>query len=236
MNTPDWLQNIKPGPSFSDEMVRAVMRGDKTQTRRMIQDPPTQPFTLTKVRGRGVGIEERLPDGGSKISQYAPYQPGEIYYLREGIEKCCYHAAYTATGDAVKADTDIGVMMWEKSSGEPYKVDKLPGIYMPRRAARTFLRITDVWVERVQDIGREGVIAEGAVTEQELVSKMPVCLNPATPREELERLLDLIAREEYWQPLWCDINGQDSWKANPLVWVLGFETVTREEAKGENDE
>ncbi len=241
----EWLQHIDPGPSFSDEMVRAVMEGRKTQTRRVINMPEANLDNERLVNLDGWEVECQDLNGETFASIYirdpqsddgagefvgdikSPYQPGEIYYLREGIQKCCYHAAYTATGDAVKADTDIGVMMWEKANGEPYKVDKLPGIYMPRRAARTFLRIDEVRAERVQDISEADARAEG-------VKPIDVHIADDFTGAPMGRKPSF---RYGFRKVWENIHSPGSWKANSWVWVLEFETVSREKArKGVQDD
>jgi hypothetical protein len=93
--------------------------------------------------------------------------------------------------------------------GGPWK----PSIFMPRRACRILLEITDVRVERLQDISRAEIRAEGLQCPPELAS------DDISPNY----------RDWYpaaWRELWESINGPDSWNANPWVWVVEFKRVT----------
>ena len=152
--------NIKP-ILFNTEMVKAILAGKKTVTRRVIKPQPRQ----------GEEKPHRLPSGcwffeipsrrfpctpDVSVGPYwPPCQPGDILYVRETWAHPS--AAEIANG----ADPEMYL----------YKADPLhraawdkwrPSIHMPKEAARIFLRVTDVRVERLQDITEEGKLAEGA--------------------------------------------------------------------------
>ena len=105
-----------------------------------------------------------------------------------------------------------------------------PSIHMPRWACRLVLEITDVRVQRLQDITREDIIAEGV--------RIPACETSGNPLIDIstpngpgafltrEQFIDPDALlRAHWAALWCAINGRASWDANPWVWALSFRRI-----------
>lgn len=152
------MAKVKP-IIFNTEMVRALLYGRKTQTRRVIKPQP--PKSAEKIIV--LGLQESLHGFESKTIIVAsgddwvvksPYQPGDVLYVQE---KWCvddltpddiyYRANYTDK-QAKELFNDIG-LRWRQS------------IYMPRSVARLFLRVTKVRVERLQDISGENVAKRG---------------------------------------------------------------------------
>ena len=92
---------------------------------------------------------------------------------------------------------------------------------MPKEAARIFLRVTDIRVEHLQDISEEDAIAEGAnpcSDELSMKDRLHNYNNPSTARFPLVHVTG-------FKSLWKSINGEQSWKHNPYVWVIAFEVV-----------
>lgn len=140
-----------------------------------------------------------------------PYRPGDILYVRETW------AAWSRTYGAVP------VLYYKADGDAPDGIKWRPSIHMPREAARIFLRVTDVRVERLQDITEEQARAEGAIDNRHFLH---------SPDNEYETLHS--AREHFagiWdstiKPADHDLYG---WDANPWVWVIEFEQISREEA------
>lgn len=133
--------------------------------------------------------------------QKCPYgQPGDVLWVRESF----YPA--TNTPFIYKADGWVGDNTWK------------PSIHMPKDAARIWLKLTDVKVERLQDIAEADAIAEGIeIIDQEgqKVYRRYDGYYTVTPS----------AYVSYWS-LWASINGEESWLANPWVWVLSFEVLS----------
>lgn len=99
-----------------------------------------------------------------------------------------------------------------------------PSIHMPREAARIFLRVTDVRVERVQDIAYADIIREG-ITEEDI--------------DEREAINREASSKDLYSRLWNSTVKPDDlplygWDANPWIWVIEFERITKEEAYGHN--
>lgn len=236
---------------FNTEMVLANLEDRKTNTRRLVKPQPD-------IDGLVRFDDVSFVDTDARLYK-PPYQPGDILYVRETWAQCpdlfgefpeyIYRADYS-TND-LKMDDDSA----ETYSDFPACVKWHPSIHMPKEAARLFLRVTDVRVERLQDIDGLGAYNEGAVAE------MPgACLPPIKPRgfddwstdkkndhirsmatsayiaklEYADRLIKAFAR--IWD---STIKAADrekyGWDANPWVWVIEYERISKEEA-GESDE
>jgi hypothetical protein len=181
---------------FSAEMVRAILEGRKTQTRRAIKPVPT-------FNGGGA-----CHDADALQQDYV-----EPYWV---FPKIC---KYGAPGDLLwvretwfDPQMDGGRVLYAADQPEVHPIHRRrPSIHMPRWASRITLRITDVRVERLQDISEDDAIAEG--------------VKPCTSTGwNGENLVVMTAREAF-ADLWNDINGPGAWDANPWVWVIAFERV-----------
>jgi hypothetical protein len=182
--------SIKP-ILFNTEMVRAILEGRKTCTRRVLK----QPF---EVHPNGYITK---PRGNERLCPYIPpYQPGDILYVREtwckgsyGDEKEKYY---------YKADDNNFFCTWH------------PSIHMPKEAARIFLKVTDVRVDRLQDITDDGAKAEGANWK----NGKNVGWEEKMRRTAVERFAEIW--ESTIKKTDKHIHG---WNANPYVWVVEFE-------------
>lgn len=214
---------------FNTEMVRAFLANRKQVTRRVVKDAdPGWDFVGLEKRPCELRVNtdgEEYPkeldwpcavfSAGSGYCDYpmrkVPYRPGDILYVRETW------AAWSRTYGAVP------VLYYKADGDAPDGIKWRPSIHMPREAARIFLRVTDVRVERLQDITEEQARAEGAIDNRHFLH------NPDNEYETLHS-----AREHFagiWdstiKPADHDLYG---WDANPWVWVIEFEQISREEA------
>ena len=194
---------------FSAPMVRALLDGSKTQTRRVVQGAPDDlapigPEVYSPTVVDRNGDEQPGPDaygsGNDDGSDWirCPYgQPGDRLWVREAFRLC-------AEADSTPPrDTDAAYRMWYEADAphQPGAGKLRPSMFMPRWACRITLVVTGVRVERLQDISRGDAMAEG-------------CPFPNMARGEDPRV--------WYEDLWCDLNGADSWRANPWVWVVEF--------------
>lgn len=186
---------------FNTEMVRAILDGRKTQTRRIIKPQPTNP------RWNNVGWLGW--DDGHGYRMKPPCKPGDVLWVRETWQHVYTYddsdKAIEETGRYVYfADDPMPFTYWVDTDTGEHK-DQMPwrpSIHMPREAARIFLRVTDVRVERLQDIDDDGVVAEG--------------LEIGAEFDELwNRTLSKSDRAMF---------GSD---ANPWVWVIDFERCNK---------
>lgn len=178
---------------FSDPMVRAILEGRKTQTRRVVVNKKIKfRSRLHALAKHYLRLTPTIP-GLAALIENNPYgQPGDLLWVRETF-------GYREDGRLYyRADQTLG----------QFNVDKWkPSIFMPRKLSRLTLRITNVRVERLQDISEADAQAEGC-------GAMVDYSNGQTYRDE-------------FKALWESINGPGSWDANPFVWVVEFETIQK---------
>ena len=203
---------------FSAPMVRALLSGTKTQTRRAFNPQPSQSF-LPDGPARNysrtcidVKTGEHYP---APIVRFGVSDENEDYPCKFGrvgdrlwVKECfSAHGALGSHGRVTyRADIADGK--------EPHGLHWRPSIFMPRAASRITLEITDVRAERLNSISDEDAKAEGVNVHVDSVLAAAHAGPPETP-----------ARMEYWH-LWETINGRGSWEANPYVWVISFRRVT----------
>ncbi|HHC3981409.1 TPA: hypothetical protein ACN7ID_000290 [Klebsiella pneumoniae] len=207
------------GMIFNAEMVRAILDGRKTQTRRPIKWKQTR---FTEIGEREDGSKwpwsedaehacdfwHPCPFGavGDRIwvrETFAALEPGSYEQVKPQ-EGHCQDLRYAATDRLAKSDADIRGYKW------------VPSIHMPRWASRILLEITDVRVERLNAISEEDARAEGIIDGGCLNCGEPEPCGCANPEPDAT---DAFAY------LWQSIYGQESWNANPWVWVIEFERV-----------
>lgn len=196
---------------FSAPMVRALLAGTKTQTRRGVKpQPPADTFQVTPYHHPdnhprffawkdGFGGAEMHPAWEPIPCPYG--QPSDQLWVRESWKHIEGGNVYDAAGGVM--DSFEHETLYRASSPNdpgPWK----PSIHMPRWASRITLEITGVRVERLQDITPDDCIAEGA---------WPIEMR------ELGRGHEAIAA---FRTLWESIDGNGSWAENPWVWVLEF--------------
>lgn len=197
---------------FNTEMVRAILEGRKSCTRKIVKSQ--QLIGMLPDKCKNGAPEKFLKEKKLMFKPYcdmtdielintaykAPYQPGDILYVRETWKKASN--GYYYYEDWQRGDI-ADLTKWK------------PSIHMPKEAARIWLRVTDVRVERLQEINAEGIRNEG-------ISSMAVHVG------DME-----IALKE-WKNLWnstvkkSDINCY-GWDANPWVWVIEFEMCEKPE-------
>lgn len=199
---------------FSPPMVRAILAGQKTQTRRAVKPVGNDEGFVLVQRDDGSWWPWRSDDGESS-SHTVKRDGGE--YRDETPHRC----PYGKTGDRLWVKetwsthaflddtrpseiTTRSLHYW--ADGDIKTGKKRPSIFMPRWASRILLEIVSVRVERLQDISEPDCIAEGAPGGHRAI---PGYAYNATPLE-------------HYKHIWTSINGQASWDANPWVWVVEF--------------
>lgn len=216
---------------FSAPMVRAILSGTKTQTRRVVKGAPINrgSYLLGVYQGTW-GIHADVDKEGGLWRGQCPYgQPGDRLWVREAhLLDPPIDGTWPSVGDSFASVSDIPER-YRDPRHVLYRADgKLtgewrwrPSIHMPRWASRITLEVTDVRVERLQDITEADAIVEGIERDEnhpELWKRGPLRndLIP-TPWTGFPRLA--------FQSLWEGINGTDSWDANPWIWVVEFKRV-----------
>lgn len=197
---------------FNGPMVRAILAGQKTQTRRVAKKPVRHP-DLGNMYTPGALVLEREPQ--HVIDRACPYgQPGDRLWLREAtikVEDHGYDGPVYVESDEGRACLEGGLAPGPDDcvEVEPHEFRIRPSIHMPRSYCRILLEITGVRVERLQDISeadarREGVTIQGR-------HKIGYCAGEILP-----------PAVRAYRELWEEINGPGSWEANPWVWVVEF--------------
>lgn len=226
---------------FNGEMVRAILDERKTQTRRIMKNQPTgdYPDTPALIRNVGTGFQWHGHYGESSIFNCPFGSVGDRIWVREtwatlgNEDGCCVDwndnlckgderaAARIYRASCEQRPGDYGLWSipdnayWNPhTENEKFEGAWRPSIHMPRWASRILLEITDVRVERLNDISQEDAQAEG----MELTGWRPTYSDPDSGGE-------------VWTPydnfalLWESIYGEENWQANPWVWVIEFKVV-----------
>lgn len=218
---------------FNTNMVKAILENRKTVTRRVVK-PPALYAIVEDSNGKCVGSwyeDERCGYSYPTIDD-CPYSPSDILYVRETWKQAVCDPAGGGAGlrdlYLYKADDSID------TSGMDVQKKWNPSIHMPREAARIFLRVTGVRVERLQDITDLQALAEGCEGTPcnhdfaEYIGGMFTCtdcINTGwleSPTVEFMQLWDSTIN-----PAGRKIFG---WDANPWVWVIEFDRISKEEA------
>jgi hypothetical protein len=207
---------------FSAPMVRAILSGSKSQTRRIVKQQPERndKGTLMWGTGRRTGLQRFGVDGldvPPGVFARCPYgQTGDRLWVRETFD-------FLPDGGPDEPQACV-IVYWATGSTEPrsapesynpmiYGREKVrPSIHMPRWASRIALEVTGVRVERLQDISEADARAEGAL-ECDPVSGREVLLAGASQRGSFVL---------HYRDIWGSINGAGSWATNPWVWVIEF--------------
>lgn len=202
---------------FSKPMVRAILKGKKTQTRRIVKPQPERWVTqagFSWITPKGeISFRGDTANGPAEYSIPLKYQKGDRLWVRETfwIEDCFDDEGKKDLRVEYRADlTD-----YEEAEDGVWK----PSIYMPRWASRINLEIVSVRIERIQDISDDDVIAEGPIG-------VPRSVNFQELIPELQMTYMEIARD-FFIKLWDQLNDKRGfgWKENPWVWVIEFKRV-----------
>lgn len=206
-------QNERP-ILFSAPMVRAILAGTKTQTRRVVK---MQPRERADIGMHGAGMPFiRNPDPHGRI-HCCPYgKPGDRLWVRETHYVEPHPSKYGVTREMIPHTWDqavaaTGTIHYRANPMSEYAIDGrrwTPSIHMPRRASRIDLEITSVRVEQLNAISEADADAEGV----EFLRHVP-------------DTDETLTAKQLFECLWSGINGAGSWDANPWVWVVQFKRV-----------
>lgn len=236
--------NAKP-ILFSNEMVRALLEGRKTQTRRVVNNP--EYFGCLT----GDCPHDLSDECANAMRAECPYgKPGDLLWVRETWadliavspatdkpmdigpgerliqeptfwtdEKGRQRWNYDGQVIAYRANSDVEFCDGDGFMGDMADRSDMPRwrspIHMPRWASRLTLRITDVRVQRLQDISEADAKAEGVQMEDERY-----WVDYSMPGTQIT-----LSAKKSFNTLWESINGPGSWEANPWVWALTFEVI-----------
>lgn len=194
---------------FNTEMVRAILDGRKSCTRRICKDAnectvPDMDFYNAEKRTYAVHnySNREHTEQLSTAERSCPICPGDLLYVRETW--CKGYLMNAKERYYYKADDNDFLCTWHPSTN------------MPKQAARIWLRVMDVRVERLQDVTEDGAKAEGAIDNRGFIH---------SPENEYDRIH--TARDHFIKIWNSTIKKSDidryGWDANPYVWVISFE-------------
>jgi hypothetical protein len=248
-------QSARPAPKaprergilFSAPMVRALLEGRKTQTRRALKPGLVEHIRFMGCEEDSRGGPDRENDAVIRYLDDEDCHSGPGWYVscseypEEG--SVFMRCPYGVPGDRLwvretwapsldehgAADPNTRYVKYRADSGEPSPSEELdwhtwprswrPSIFMPRWASRITLEITEVRVQRLRDISEDDARAEGFSSE-----KMPGVLIRDGKRLPAE--MAFFEPRSWFCALWAAINGHESVKANPWVWALTFKRIT----------
>lgn len=221
------------GMIFNGEMVRALLDGRKTQTRRVMKVQPEP----SKSRPGDFWFSSKKLESMVHVSDLAPGNSPIVDCHLFFQEHCC---PFGAVGDRIwvreafrvhSRATDVATLVYKASErnswteqthrvpvavcNKPATPEKwTPSLHMPRWASRITLEITDVRVERLNSISESDAIAEGLerYNDDGIIYYGPFGRGDCRP-------------EVAYRDLWLSIYGAESWQANPWVWVIKFKRV-----------
>ncbi|HCA35403.1 MAG: hypothetical protein CMM07_17840 [Rhodopirellula sp.] len=203
---------------LKDEMVRAILDGRKTQTRRIANNVYFDSKYRAKWKAVRKHTEVSIDTPAAMLGEVCPYgQPGDRLWVRE---------THHVPGGYLEADLIDEIrngVSSPESLGVTYRADApslkpcdggwTPSIHMPRWASRITLEITNVRVERLKDLSEGDAEKEGCA---------PAFL------DEFGNVGGVPFYRRGFCKLWREIKGHDSWEANPWVWVIEFKRIPQE--------
>lgn len=209
---------------FNTGMVQAILDGRKTVTRRVVKPHPKAEhqyplgYVTDSTDNKNIGCFGWGQDKYGGVIDYAkpPCRIGDIIYVRE-----TFHQNYDGTFSYKASDTPN--KGWS------------PSLHMPRKAARIFLRVTDVRVERLQKIDFEGACCEGVSPEFTACDADNKGEPMSSEFRNVTYKTDVAKTIRKFAKLWnSTIPQKDSqsltWAHNPWVWVIEFERISKEDA------
>ena len=194
---------------FSGPMVKALLAGRKSQTRRIYKVP-----SGSYVEQGGVWA---MTDGCAYGDAALPYTPGDRLWVRENCATWGDHEAIYRADDAV----EYGLAVSDGKFGAKWKAR--PSIHMPRWASRLTLTVSDVLVQRLQDISEADAVAEGI---QRLIGSKGPNYFTREISGKWSGSFNAPTAAEVYSDLWNSLHGAGAWDANPWVVALTF-TVKR---------
>lgn len=226
---------------FNTEMVRAILDGRKTCTRRIAKKVPKETYRIEEeTQNENLMFQciwgVYMPDVPGFVDGYTnlspPYQPGDILWVRETWCWCpCWDCGMDTEEGCCDKETDriyhpdrreygcYGYKASFQEYEEPFEKWH-PSIHMPRKAARIWLKVRGVRAERLQDISEDEAKVEGAIENRGSIhSQDNECDSIHTAKAHFVKIWNQTIKER-------DLD-RYGWEANPWVWVIEFERIDR---------
>lgn len=220
---------------FNTDMVRAILDGRKTVTRRVIkgQDKNTM-YAGSCLFGAGLfdnKTHQRVIE--------SPYKVGDVLYVRETWQSwSCAECDWECVPDNGNGCCTMPKYLYRASDEETDKGWR-PSIHMPKEAARIFLKVTSIKAAQLRDMKLEDFLKEGISVNAEKLKTMHSVTSTPDEQEKAKVLACMEATNKF-KDLWNSTAGKpfsperyaNNWYGNPYVWVIEFEVITADQAKG----
>lgn len=198
---------------FSTEMVQAILKGRKTQTRRIIKPQPDEVVNNTPYE---YGATMSPPEPREIFCPYG--KPGDLLWVRESWADSTLGKPISPSTIAYMADYYNDVLASEKNKG----IWK-PSIYMPKAAARIWLEVSHVKVEKLQDISEKDAISEGIIMRTTQVEPFETIYQiPNNPTYYYTAKQAFMA---LWRSIHTKQQKPNTEQNNPWVWVVNFKLI-----------
>jgi len=201
---------------FSTLMVQALLKRQKTQTRRIINPQPIIDTESGHVYAKNNNVLLDIHKWKDKMIELCDYSIGQTIWVRETFMNAPNYPDMPEKYYYKASKSDQFLQEWKGC----WK----PSIFMPKDACRLFLTIKNIRIERLNEISEADAIAEGIIpllqsnaqTQQEGLLFFDYSKNP-------KLFQDGLTPQKSYKTLWEKINGNDSWEQNPYVYVYDFE-------------
>jgi hypothetical protein len=213
---------------FSAPMIRALLAGKKTMTRRLLhpQPIPTDPANIGEFLYYWQGFAGNETGLRTIAPKHCRYQPSDVLWVKEayqidgetpGSVLGCYLA------DKERFWMSLNSEELEKFHARRYPMNPTPGMFMYRSLSRIALRVADVRIERLRDITEDDAVSEGVARQ---LYTIPLMGEGWIYRDYLNHDNSFYTARESVKSLWQSINGRKcSWESNPWLAVISFEVV-----------
>lgn len=221
---------------FNTEMVQAILDNRKTVTRRIIKPsyrPDERGFQVftnmgTKERwAEKIDTEEMRFDSPRYVTP--PFQPGDLLYIREcwALRPCieCMDEESCSKTPITHEDKEAiteGCYIYRAEHPHPKRITWRPSIHMPKAAARTWLKVTEIKIQRLREMTLDDFLQEGVVIRPEAFNDPENAYLQA--RTDFIDIWDSTIPKEQ-QALY-------GWAANPWIWAIGFERCEKPKSEG----
>lgn len=219
---------------MSTPMVQAEKAGRKEKDRRTKGLEKINPKATEIVRS------DSWPKQGDWVARFR-IEKEEIAFEVTDIVKCPYGKVGDVlwVRETLRQKGELGIEYFADNEliseniipdnygpyGGEYTFRNIPNIHMPKWACRTFLQITDIRVERLQDISEEDAIAEGV--QQGIFRMGPNTEKKQFQLETMSKGSPIGTHYDGFKFIWWNINGEESWNKNPWVWVITFKQISK---------
>ena len=206
---------------FNTDMVNAIQDGTKTQTRRLVKSDTLKQHPNIAVVQDENGFYLNL--SGTRFYQLTPKaQKGDVFWVRENWATDPIYDNEKPS----ELDEDFSIIYYKADydEGDFKGLKTRPSIFMPKWMCRLFLEVVDVRIERLQDISKYDARREGIKKKRVNYDKVGLLINYYNYSSGIFGRLSAI---DSFKSLWQKINGKESWKSNPCVWVYEFKVIDK---------